>query len=67
MVTIKVMSFPDRKRPCLVLQGDGRCTILGYFKSEIHAGLFCRFVNSYEISREYAEKSFEDCMDELFE
>ena len=59
MVTIKVMSFPDLKRPCLVLQGDGRCTILGHFKSEKHADLFCRIIHSYKISREYAEKMYE--------
>jgi hypothetical protein len=67
MVTIKVMSFPDLKRPCLVLQDNGRCTILGHFKSEKHADLFCRIVHSYTISREYAEKSLEDCMSELYE
>jgi hypothetical protein len=51
----------------LVLQDNGRCTILGHFKSEKHADLFCRIVNSYTISREYAEKSLEDCMSELYE
>ena len=67
MIAVKVMSFPDRKRPCLVLQGDGRCTILAYFKSEIHADLFCRVVRGCVISEKYAEKNFEDCMSELFE
>lgn len=67
MVTIKVMSFPDLKRPCLVLQDHGRCTILGHFKSEKHADLFCRMIHSYKITREYGEKSLEDCMSELYE
>lgn len=67
MVTVKVMSFPDRKNPCLVLSVCGQCTILAHFKSKEHADLFCRVVNSYTISREYAEKSLEDCMLELYE
>lgn len=67
MVTIKVMSFPDLKNPCLALQGDGRCTILAHFKSKKHADLFCRVVRGCVMSEEYAEKSIEDCLSELYE
>jgi hypothetical protein len=37
---VGAMTFPDRKRPALVIQRGNQGTVYGYFKSEASADLF---------------------------
>lgn len=39
-IFIGSMSFPDRKKPCLVVERDNMCVVIGTFKDDLCVDYF---------------------------
>lgn len=58
MVQIVVRHFPNRKKPCLMLEEGNQGIVLGTFKNEEMVELFRRFLGGEGIQRMYEGRSF---------
>ena len=64
MIQIVVRHFPDRKKPCLMLEEGNQGIVLGTFRNEEMVQLFKRALGGEGIQRQYDRNFFKDWIDE---
>ena len=64
MIRIMVRHFPDRKKPCLMLEEGNQGIVLGTFRNEWTARLFKQAIGGDGIQRQYDRNFFKDWVDD---
>ena len=64
MIQIMVRHFPDRKKPCLMLEEGNQGIVLGTFRNEWTARLFKQALGGDGICRQYDRNFFKDWVDD---
>ena len=61
--SLVVRHFPDRQKPCLMLEQDTQGFVLGTFRNEACAQMFQKFLGGYGIAKDI-DQTIEELLDD---